>query len=103
MKTTAPAASDARAEMAHPVRTTPPLPGTDLSWEGWDRYVRTEFNPPDLLDCAPADAEVDVDDPRVDYHRHLLMIETAFLEDRRRGPEEPSVSTATGTRACWTW
>ncbi|MFC8394128.1 ATP-binding protein [Streptomyces sp. NPDC057238] len=88
MKTTAPAASDARSEIAHLVRTTPPLPAWIFSWEGWDRYVRTEFNPPDLLDCAPADVEVDVDDPRVDYHRHLLMIETAFLEDcllRARG------------------
>ena len=80
MKTTAPAASDARAEIAHLVRTTPPLPAWIFTWEGWDRYVRTEFNPPDLLDCAPADVEVDEDDPRVDYHRHLLMIDTAFLK-----------------------
>ncbi|MGW2517666.1 ATP-binding protein [Streptomyces sp. NPDC001617] len=88
MKTTVPAASDARAEIAHLVRTTPPLPSWIFSWEGWDRYVRTEFAPPDLLDCAPADVEVDEDDPRVDYHRHLLMIDTAFLKDcllRARG------------------
>ncbi|MET8205853.1 ATP-binding protein [Streptomyces sp. NPDC005373] len=88
MKTTVPAASDARAEIAHLVRTTPPLPSWIFSWEGWDRYVRTEFKPPDLLDCAPAVVEVDEDDPRVDYHRHLLMIETAFLKDcllRARG------------------
>lgn len=88
MKTTVPAASDARAEIAHLVRTTPPLPSWIFSWEGWDRYVRTEFNPPDLLDCAPADVDVDEDDPRVDYHRHLLMIDTAFLKDcllRARG------------------
>jgi hypothetical protein len=88
MKTTAPASSDAQTEIGRLVRTTPPLPAWIFSWEGWDRYVRTEFKPPDLLDCAPADVEVDVDDPRVDYHRHLLMIDTAFLKDcllRARG------------------
>ncbi|MGW2722368.1 ATP-binding protein [Streptomyces sp. NPDC001492] len=88
MKITVPAGSDARAEIARLVRTAPPLPAWIFSWEGWDRYVRTEFKPPDLLDCAPADVEVDEDDPRVDYHRHLLMIETTFLEEcllRSRG------------------
>ncbi|KUM68072.1 ATP-binding protein [Streptomyces griseorubiginosus] len=80
MKTTVPAASDAPAEIAHLVRTTPPLPAWIFSWEGWDRYVRTEFKPPDLADCAPAEVDVDEDDPRVDYHRHLLMIDTEFLK-----------------------
>ncbi|MEU6495780.1 ATP-binding protein [Streptomyces sp. NPDC046984] len=81
MKATVPASSDARAEVARLVRTTPPLPAWIFTCDGWDRYVRTEFTPPDLQDCAPAGVEVDEDDdPRVAYHRHLLMISTPFLE-----------------------
>ncbi|MEV6594757.1 ATP-binding protein [Streptomyces acidicola] len=81
MKTTVSDASAARAEVARQVRTTPPLPAWIFTSEGWDRYVRTEFEPPDLQDCAPAGMQVSEDDPRVDYHRHLLMVSNDFLED----------------------
>ncbi|MFF3277331.1 AAA family ATPase [Streptomyces chrestomyceticus] len=71
----------ARAEAAHRVQTTPPRPAWIFTCEGWDRYVRSEFKPPDLQDCAPVGMEVTDDDPRVAYHRHLLMISTDFLEE----------------------
>ncbi|MFF7043706.1 ATP-binding protein [Streptomyces massasporeus] len=83
MKSAVSAPTAARAEVARMVRTTPVLPAWIFTSEGWNRYVRTEFKPPNLEDCAPAGMELtDLDDdPRLAYHRHLLMVSTPFVED----------------------
>ncbi|MEU3862673.1 AAA family ATPase [Streptomyces sp. NPDC028722] len=70
------------AQVVRQVETTP-LPAAWIhTREGWNRYVRSELEPPALEDCPPAPpvgTEVDEDDPRVVYHSHLLMVSTPFI------------------------